>query len=166
MRIFIDRLHGVSKINTGQYTIATLQYVFSQSPFIKYVIVGLSGVVVDFGLSYLFIERAAIAIWIATIMSSEMAIISNFLLNNFWAFSHKKISGNSGLVGSFAKFNAVAVGSIVIQAVLVQLFSNLLGKKYWYIYKALVLGFIVIPYSYFLYNKVVWKKPDRTSTTE
>jgi len=157
---FIDRKYGVSKLNSSQYIKNTLWYVFTHSSFVKYVIVGGSGFTIDFGLSYLFIEKihATFPVWLAIVMSSEVAIIWNFIWNNYWTFSHKKVAHKrTDFLKGLVKFNGVALGSIFIQASLIEIFVRLFGRSNWYIYKILILGFIIIPYSYVLYNRVVWK---------
>lgn len=156
---FKDREHGISKINSFQYIWQTLLYVFMNSSFIKYVIVGFIGFGIDFGLSYLFIEKMHSVIWIATLISTETSIISNYLFNNFWSFAHKRIEHKvSAYLGSFLKFNLVSSGSILIQVVGVTLAIHFMGQKLWYIYKVLIIAFIVIPYSYIFYNKFIWKE--------
>jgi len=60
-------------------------------------------------------------------------------------------------LSSFLKFNLIAGGALLIQAVGIQLFTNIFGPELWYIYKFFILALIVVPYSYILYNKVVWK---------
>jgi dolichol-phosphate mannosyltransferase len=55
-----------------------------------------------------------IAIYISQAISAELAIINNFIWNNYWSFSHKKIEHNSfAAFKSFGKFNAVALGSLI-----------------------------------------------------
>lgn len=155
---FIDRTEGVSKINSGQYTFQTLWYVFTHSSFVKFGIVGGIGFIIDFGISYLFIVKVHTAVWLATIMSAETAIISNFLFNNFWSFKHKKLDHRSiSLLWNFLKFNLIASGSILIQTITMEVSTNVFGRHYWYIYKMIIIAFVIIPYSYLLYNKVIWK---------
>jgi len=156
---FKDRTRGVSKINSFQYVSQTLFYVFTHSSFIKFVIVGFIGFFIDFGISFLLIEKIKTAVWLATLTSTESAIISNFLFNNFWSFKHKSIkTGRFSFILGFLKFNLVSAGSVLIQTLGLPLFSNLFGQQYWYIYKVLIIAFVIIPYSYFLYNKVIWKE--------
>jgi dolichol-phosphate mannosyltransferase len=155
---FEDRKLGVSKISFPQYIFQILLYIFLNSSFVKFVIVGIVGFVVDFGISYFFIEKTHTKVWLATLISTETAIICNFIFNNFWSFSHKKIqSGKRNYFFSFVKFNLVSSGSIIIQTIGVQLLVNTFGKPLWYAYKVIIILFIIIPYSYFLYNKVIWK---------
>ncbi|OGK11831.1 hypothetical protein A2954_05605 [Candidatus Roizmanbacteria bacterium RIFCSPLOWO2_01_FULL_37_12] len=156
---FQDRIHGKSKINSFQYIIQTFTYVLLHSSFIKFVIVGLIGFVIDFGISYLFIEKYRSAVWLGTIISTESAIISNFLLNNFWSFSYKKLDHKlSSYIPNFLKFNLISSGSILIQTLGVQLAVNSFGRNLWYVYKVIIIFLVVIPYSYILYNKFVWKE--------
>ena len=156
---FEDRKRGQSKINFSQYIFDIFLYIFTNSSFVKYVLVGISGFIIDFGLSYFLIEKINSLIWLSTLVSAETAIISNFFLNNFWSFSHKKLEGGLfGYLSSFFKFNLVSAGALIIQAGGIQLLVNIFGRKFWYIYKALIILFIIIPYSYILYNKVIWKE--------
>lgn len=157
---FVDRLHGKSKINSFQYIVQTLLYVFTHSPFIRYGIVGVIGATLDFGISYLLIERAGFhrgLHWLATLISAETAIISNFLLNNFWSFSHKKLEGNKNYLYKFFHFNLISGGALLIQVLGIYILTRAFPPNYWYVYKFLILAFLVIPYSYILYNKVIWK---------
>lgn len=163
---FVDRKNGVSKLNSGQYIKNTLLYVLTHSSFIKYVVVGGSGFTIDFGLSYLLIEKihAHFPVWLATVLSAEVAIIWNFIWNNYWTFSHKKVEHTiSVFLKSLGKFNLVALGSILIQAGLIELCVRSFGRDYWYIYKVAILAFIIIPYSYVLYNRVIWKNKKPTA---
>ena len=155
---FQERKSGISKINALQYSSQTFFYVLTHSSFIKYFIVGITGSVLDFGISYLAIEKLRVVIWLSTILSTETAIVNNFLLNNFWSFSHKKIKGGlPAYLSSFLKFNLVSSGAVLIQVVGIQILVLLFGKKLWYFYKVFLILFIVIPYSYIFYNKFIWK---------
>lgn len=152
---FTDRKYGVSKINSFQYSLQTLLYVLTHSSFIRFSIVGVIGAVIDFGLSYVLIERLAIAIWLSTLISTESAIVSNFLLNNFWSFSHKKLKENH--LKKFFHFNLISSGSILIQTFGVHTLAVVFGEQWWFVYKFFIIAFIIIPYSYVLYNKIVWR---------
>jgi dolichol-phosphate mannosyltransferase len=155
---FKDRTEGYSKINSVQYIIQALLYVITNSSFVKFGIVGLIGFAIDFLISYFFIEMMHSQVWIGTLISTETALISNFLLNNFWSFAHKKISrGKGNYVWSFIKFNLISSGSILIQTLGVSFAAHYFGRDLWFVYKALIIAFIIIPYSYFFYTKFIWK---------
>ncbi len=155
---FKDRIEGFSKINSTQYISHIFTYIFLHSAFIKFCIVGGIGFVVDLGISYLFIELIHSSIWVGTVISAETAIISNFILNNSWSFAQKKITSGFSLLFNFIKFNVISAGSIVIQAVGLELAVWMFGKTYWPLYKICIIAFIIIPYSYILYTKLIWKK--------
>ncbi len=155
---FADRIAGKSKINSRQTIMQTLMYILTQSSFIKFAIVGAIGFIVDFGISYILIEKVHKPVWMATVISTESAIISNFILNNFWSFAHKKLDHSPRtILPAFLKFNAVSSGSIIIQTLTVHFFSDAFGVQYWYIYKIVIIALVIIPYSYLLYNRIIWK---------
>ncbi len=167
---FKERTTGISKINAFQYSFQTLLYVFKNSSFIKFVIVGFLGFAVDFSFAYLFINKFRFNKPSANMLSAEVAIVFNFLMNNFWSFRDKKITGGffTYLV-KFITFNFVSSGSIIIQGVGLSLALKFIGDKNinmfglfslnsWILYKILIIAFIIIPYSYVLYNKFIWKK--------
>ena len=166
---FNDRTSGVSKINSLQYIFQTFLYVLTHSSFIKFVITGLFGFAIDFGFSYFFINVIHIAKTTATVFSAEIAIICNFFINNFWSFRHKKIDGGIiSYIKKFVLFNFVSSGSILIQwagmFIALAVFGDVTLKfgifsiQEWILYKVIIITFVIIPYSYVLYNKVIWKK--------
>jgi dolichol-phosphate mannosyltransferase len=155
---FVDRKEGKSKINSLQFILQTLLYVLLESTFIKFAVVGLTGFIIDFALSFFLIDIATTQVWIATIISTEAAIISNFFLNNFWSFSHKKLESRKSVYAkSFIKFNFISSGSIAIQTIGMSILTLIFGPTYWYIFKIAIIVLIIIPYSYFFYNRFVWR---------
>ena len=80
--------------------------------FIKYSLVGVSGVFVNLGL-YLFLTRYyEISEVVAPLIAIESALISNFILNNFWTFG-KRIK-QSRIRVKFIKFHLVSGLSALI----------------------------------------------------
>ncbi|MBI3366327.1 glycosyltransferase family 2 protein [Candidatus Roizmanbacteria bacterium] len=165
---FKDRTSGVSKINAPQFIITTVLYVLTHSAFIKFVIVGLLGFVVDFVFAYVFINSFHINKPVSNMLSAEIAIMSNFILNNFWSFRYKKIEGGVISYGKkFITFNLVSSGSIIIQGtgltIALRIFGDtiihllLFNLSSWILYKIVIIAFIIIPYSYILYNKFIWR---------
>jgi len=74
--------------------------------FIKYSLVGFSGVGVNLGIYALLTRYYDLSEVIAPIFSIESALISNFLLNNFWTFG-KRLS-QSRIRVKFLKFHLVS----------------------------------------------------------
>lgn len=164
---FTDRLNGESKMQSFQFIFDTLWYIFTHSSFIKFALTGLMGFVVDFGLAALLIGLMSFHKPTANAMSAEVAIMFNFIVNNFWSFSHKRLEGS--YIRKFIKFNLVSSGSIVIQSVGLAIALYIFGDTVhtiahitlpsWIVYKVLLIGFFVIPYSYLMYNRFIWKNP-------
>lgn len=168
---FRDRNSGESKINAPQYIWHIIRYVLTHSSFIRYVIVGLVGFSIDFLIAYLLITYHVVSKVLANMISAEIAIISNFTWNDLWSFNHKRIKGTArSFLKQFLVFNLIASGSILIQGGGLGLLLALLGDRQinmhyftmqsWLVYKIFIITFIIIPYSYLLYNKIVWKKND------
>ncbi len=155
---FKDRKTGLSKISVGGYIVGIFSYIFANSPFVKFVIVGGTGFVLDVGLFYMLTKFAHFVSWHANLISTESAVITNYLLNNFWSFSHKRVEHKVGsYIRSFLKYNLVSSGSILIQTVGVEVMKHFFGTGGLYLYKVGIIFFIIIPYSYFFFNKFIWK---------
>ena len=77
----------------------------SHKDFIKYSIVGFSGLFVNLG-SYIFLTRyLGMAEVVAPIISIETSLISNFLLNNFWTFRKRNLE--RALISRLMQFHLV-----------------------------------------------------------
>jgi len=162
--IFRERKRGESKIGLNKYYLRdVVEYVRNSiliridrsNRFFKYVVVGGTGfiiqtVIAKIGVNISFNPGVAVS------LGAEGAIISNFLMNNSWTFSHKKITGLRQ-ISKFLQFNLVSVGSIIIQGVVVGIGTYFFGKSTWFIFMVASIIFIVIPYSYIIYNRFIWK---------
>lgn len=167
--VFKDRKVGESKIQTFTFIFENLSYIFKNSSFIKFAIVGVGGALVDFLTAGFLIGYFNLFKPHANALSAELAIVFNFLANNFWSFSHKKIdSSRTSYLTKFLKFNLVSSGSILIQwlGMLISLrtFGDytmdfiLISIPSWVVYKVIIIALLIIPYSYFMYNTFIWKK--------
>lgn len=96
--------------------------------------------------------------WLAWLLSTEAAIISNFTLNNLWTFKTDQIKGVSSLIGKFLQFNLTSAGALAIQTVAGTIGVNILGPEYRQILLPFIIVFLVLPYNWTMYNKVIWKK--------
>ena len=80
--------------------------------FIKYSLVGISGVFVNLGLYTLLTRYYEVSELVAPLISIETALISNFILNNFWTFG-KRVT-QSRIRVKFIKFHLVSGLSALI----------------------------------------------------
>lgn len=162
--VFKERKFGKSKIGFNKYYIRdVLEYIKSSlsirkdrsKSFIKYCIVGGIGFTVQTIISK-FLILTSLQPGIAVSIGAEGAIMSNFMFNNLWTFSHKRITG-SRTFRKFIQFNAVSIGAIVIQGLTVGVGTHLFGVSTWFWFMVGSIIFIVIPYSFFMYNRFIWK---------
>lgn len=124
--------------------------------FLKFGTVGFIGYLVNAITLGLFSKTWSIE-WLSWLLSTELAIISNFTLNNIWTFKSQKISGQKNLLKKFFHFNLSSVGALAIQTIV-----GAIGVKVFGLSRQMLLPFIIVflvlPYNWFMYNTFIWKK--------
>ncbi len=158
---FVDREYGQSKLGF-EYIKNTLRYIITirvreLSHLIKFAIVGFIGFLINFSAMEIFYRAFGISPDNAAAIGAELAIISNFTLNNIWTFKDKKITNVKQLVGKFLQFNFTSLGAIFIQKIGIWLGIRLFGQSYYQIYFVVSLIFVMF-FNYTMYTKVIWKK--------
>lgn len=125
--------------------------------FIKFGIVGATGFVVNFIFLRVFrgLGLSELLVWL---FATELAIINNYVFNNIWTFKDSEIKGLKATILKFLQFNLTSAGALVIQSIAGPLGVKLVGEKYDFIVLAVVVLFLVLPYNYLMYTKVIWKK--------
>lgn len=179
---FKDREIGRSKIGP-EYIKNTLLYIMKvrvqeilQSRLFKFALVGVIGALVQLSslklyrfllpnFQYLFFSNYLIS----TILSIETAIISNFIINNFWTFSDRKLKKQS-MLKKFLEFNLASGGSLLIQMAIAAIGENTLGlfglftlpiiaikvdTGMIYAVAGILIGMF---WNFFAYNTFIWKK--------
>jgi dolichol-phosphate mannosyltransferase len=108
--VFHHRAHGESKLTLRdqvEFLVNVLKLRLHRSgEFLKFALVGLSGVVVNLGAYLLFERRIGISFALAAPLAIELSILSNFLLNNAWTFRTRR--ADSSFFGRLLRFHAVA----------------------------------------------------------
>lgn len=144
--IFRDRAEGYSKNKTFNYTYDVVTYSFDaffhrvglDIPFfkmtrraktlIKFGFVGFSGTVIDFIFYNILISYLNFRPATAKGISTEIAIVNNFVLNHFWTFRSRKTTTN--IWQKFGIFNLVSLGGLAIGVVIVKLLHEIYGDGY------------------------------------
>ena len=161
---FKERYKGYSKIPGFESTVKTFWFVikvrtidFFKSRFFKFGTVGFLGYLVNAFFLNLFSKMSfpEVVIWAA---STELAIINNFALNNIWTFKNNEIKGGVNVIKKFLQFNLTSAGALIIQTVLGTLGVYILGGEYRQLLLPFIVLFVVLPYNYFMYTRVIWKK--------
>ncbi len=188
---FVDRTVGESKLGT-EYIINTLKYILRvrveeifSSRIFKFAMVGGIGFLVNliaFNIFKLFslwtglAQVLGVAVEnpifsdqsLAVILGAEVAIVSNYLLNNLWTFQDRQIHGFFRHLRKFFQFNVGSVGSIVIQYVVMQASVALLGvfplfhigsfalqSDNLYLVAGVLIGMI---WNFSVYSLIIWRK--------
>jgi dolichol-phosphate mannosyltransferase len=169
--VFQERVQGESKVTRKvyvDYLRHLLRLRLSTLPinrFLRFGIVGASGVVVDMGLLFLLSDPSMLG-WGLTrskLIAAEMAIINNFLWNDAWTF--RDISGHqSGFkhrLQRFAKFQLICFGGLALNTILLNLQFNLLGINR-YLANAVAIA-AVTGWNFWLNYKLSWRAADPES---
>jgi len=85
----------------------------------KFLVVGLIGSIVDFGLLNLGIQVFGLAKWLANTISFSAAVLSNFTWNRFWTYPESRSEPVARQLGQFALVNVA--GYAINQAVFLSL---------------------------------------------
>jgi len=124
--------------------------------FMKFAVVGFIGYIVNaVGLEIFY--RLGMKLGPATAVATELAIINNFILNNIWTFAEKKIVSLKQLPYKFLQFNFTSLGALIIQTAVVWVGTSLLGDQWRQILLIFAIGFLVLPYNFFMYTTFIWK---------
>ena len=95
--------------------------------FLKFGVVGFSGIFVDFGVTYLFKEKVKVHKYLANSLGFMLATISNYLLNRYWTFN----SGQSAQLSQFGKFLGIAVVGLILNNLLIYIFNQRLKINFY-----------------------------------
>lgn len=161
--VFQERLEGESKVTWKQY-VEYLQHLlrlrFDLWPiarFFRYAVVGFSGVFVDMGLFYLFRTALGLALTRSAILSAEVAIINNFLWNDFWTFGDisKRQPGKRQRLKRLLKFNVVCLMGLILNVLLVNLLFNVFGMNE-YLAKLIAIAAVTL-WNFWINLKLSWR---------
>ncbi len=170
---FVDRTIGESKMGMD-YIKNSLIFILKvrlkdimSNRLFKFVMVGGMGSLIQFAALFVFLKFAPYLI--ADFLAIEIAILSNFIINNAWTFADRKITLAQFPV-QFAKFNVASAGSIVIQLIVAFIAKSIFGTPDLFILPILHKGFnatyvytgigilLGMIWNFFAYNTFIWRK--------
>jgi dolichol-phosphate mannosyltransferase len=145
--VFRERTEGESKVTWKQY-IEYIQHLirlristgrigkiskkvnFPVQRFLRFGLVGLSGVFVDMLILYLLSDPTTLALPLtrSKIIAGEIAIFNNFLWNDAWTFADVSMQqkGWKPRLKRFLKFNVVCLAGLLLNVVILNLVFNFL----------------------------------------
>jgi dolichol-phosphate mannosyltransferase len=163
--VFRERAVGASKATRGVYLdylrqLARLRRdTLLASRFVRFSIVGLSGVVIDMGLLYLLSDPRALG-WGLTrskLLAAEAAVVNNFFWNDAWTF-RDLVPGQRSLSAALrrlVKFNTICLAGLALNVTLLNLQFNLLGMNR-YLANAVAIA-VVTAWNYLVNRALAWR---------
>lgn len=158
---FASRTKEKSKFNYKEmiatFTVAIILGIKDKQRFIKFGIVGGTGFLVNY-LGLELLKRFGFTTFMATLLATEAAIISNFIFNNIWTFKDKVITKVTDIFVQFFKFNLSSLFAVIVQPFIVSGAVKLFGDSSLVHLGALLgaLFVVVLPYNYIVYNLFIW----------
>ncbi|MBW4612164.1 MAG: glycosyltransferase [Desmonostoc vinosum HA7617-LM4] len=175
--VFCERQEGESKVTWKQY----VEYIhhllrlrlstgllgkfsnrtrFPIGRFIRFGLVGFSGVFVDLTVFRLLRTVIHLGLTRSTIFSAEVAIVNNFLWNDLWTFGDisKRQQEPHQRLKRFLKFNAICLAGVILQTLVVNLLCNALGMNE-YFAKLIAIAIATI-WNFWLNLKLSWRVTD------
>lgn len=147
---FIDTLKVVTRIRLQK-----------SGRLIRFAVVGVVGFLVQ-TVVFEILLRANLSLlslpFNATASAAECAVVSNFILSNFWTFSDRKLTV-SQVPAKFLQFNLGSLGSIGAQWVTVRVGTYFFGGGFLAVHIFYIIGIgIGMVSNYLVYSRVIWKK--------
>lgn len=166
--VFQERQEGESKVTKTQYIdyirhlIRLRLSLWQFTRFIRFGIVGFSGVFVDMTFLYLLSDPSTLALPLtrSKIIAAELAILNNFFWNDTWTFKDiaQKQPGKRQKLKRLIKFNIVCLGGLIINVLLLNFFFNVFGLNR-YIANFLAIAFVTI-WNFWLNLKLSWRSTE------
>jgi dolichol-phosphate mannosyltransferase len=175
--VFNERVEGESKVTWKQYvdylrhlirlrlTTGHLgrslgRFKFPVGRFLRFGVVGFSGLGVDLAVFYVLREVLKLGLTRSTILSAEMAIINNFLWNDIWTFGDisRRQKGVGARLKRFLKFHVICLAGVILQALIVNLLYNVL-KLNEYLAKLIAIAVVVL-WNFWVNLKLSWRVTD------
>lgn len=171
--VFQERLEGESKVTWKLYKdyllhlaklrsrgrIGKIRRQFPLDRFLRFGLVGLSGVFVDMAVFYLLNDPTNLgwALSRSKIIAGEVAIVNNFLWNDLWTFgdisSHQR--GWNARIRRFFKFNLVCLMGLILNVLILNIFVNLLHINP-YLSNLLAIAIVTI-WNFWINLKLSWR---------
>ncbi|MBI4028831.1 MAG: glycosyltransferase family 2 protein [Candidatus Blackburnbacteria bacterium] len=181
---FYERKEGTSKISRkdliDSFMVVARLRLRDSKRFVKFGIVGFVGYTIN-ALGLKFFAQSSITLSLANTFAhldnypglgvaaepsawagafgAELAIMSNFLFNNFWTFAAKRITNPVQFLIKFLQFNLSSIAAVIVQFLVigaaVKMFGDTEKVRQFSLVAAII--FIIVPLNYTIYNVFIWK---------
>lgn len=107
--------------------------------FLKFCVVGFSGMLIDFGTTWLLKEKARVNKYIANSTGFILAATSNYIWNRIWTFNSK----SNEIAIEYFSFILISVAGLGINNLVIYLFNDKL-KFNFYLSKLIAIGVVTL----------------------
>ena len=107
--------------------------------FVKFSLVGFSGVFVDFGITYIFKEKFSVNKYISNSLGFICAATSNYFLNRIWTFQ----SHDPAILLQYSKFFTISLIGLMLNN-LVVFFIHQKGQINFYVSKIFAIALVTL----------------------
>jgi len=159
---YIDYIHHLVRLrlSTGRVGRLSRKVNFPVGRFVRFGLVGFSGVFVDLTVFHLLRTVIHLGLTRSTILSAGVAIINNFLWNDLWTFGDisKRQRDPHQRFKRFLKFSAICLAGVVLQALIINFLCNVLGINE-YLAKLIAIAVATI-WNFWANLKLSWRVTD------
>ena len=120
----------------------------------KYMLVGLSGVMVNYAILWSFTDILGIFYMFSAIIATGIAILTNFTFNEVWTF-RDRLKNKSGRHKRIFKFFAVSLSGMVIALIVLFVFVEFLNI--YYLISNMIGVFFGFMWNYSINSMWTWK---------
>ncbi len=129
--------------------------------YLRFGMVGASGVVVDMGMLYLLADPKMLGLnlSLSKAIAAEVAIVNNFAWNELWTFGDLSATQSywHARLGRFAKFNVICLAGIGLSILLLNIQAGMFEMN---VYLANLIAIVVVSFWNFgLTLKFGWRQP-------
>ncbi|HOF21991.1 MAG TPA: GtrA family protein [Bacteroidales bacterium] len=107
--------------------------------FLKFSVVGFSGMLIDFGVTWLLKEKARANKYIANSTGFILAATSNYIWNRIWTFGSK----SEEIAIEYFSFILISVAGLGINNLVIYLLHDRLGMNF-YLSKLIAIGIVTV----------------------
>lgn len=162
---FTDRTLGKSKIAPLGYIFDVLYFVITArlqevifGRFGKFFTVGLSGLIINLSTYYLLANYSHASLVFANTVGAQLAIFSNYNLNNLWTFRNKRAKAPIPYLIKMIQFFLTSnIGVWIFQNGSIYLGERIYGRQYYLAYFVIGTGLLLI-WNFTVYSRFIWKE--------
>ncbi|MEO0867200.1 MAG: glycosyltransferase [Cyanobacteria bacterium J06642_11] len=157
-RQYVDYLHHLMRLRSRQ-GITHLRQQFPIKRFLRFGVVGFSGVFVDMAVLYLLHSLVGLPLTRSKILAGEVAILNNFIWNDAWTFSDvvQQQQGWGARLGRFLKFNLICLSGLILNVLVLNILYNVVfGQRYAYLANLLAIAVVTL-WNFWLNLKLSWR---------